>query len=280
MRLAVTGAGGFLGRHVLSALADRGRRAVAVVRPGASVPAWSAGHAVVHLDLRHPPNDAFERLGSPDALLHLAWGGLPNYRSPHHLADELPSQLGFLEGMLNSGLQALVITGTCFEYGMQSGCLTEDMEPRPDNPYALAKDTLRRRLESIQSERPFHLTWARLFYLYGEGQAPNSLRPQLERAVARGLSAFDMSGGQQVRDYLPVTTAADHLVTLLERGRNDGIVNVCSGQPITVREQVERWIRDNEWSIQLNLGHYPYPDYEPMSFWGDRGKLTRILADQ
>jgi dTDP-6-deoxy-L-talose 4-dehydrogenase (NAD+) len=52
---------------------------------------------------------------------------------------------------------------------------------------------------------------------------------------------------------------------------------VCSGEPISVRKLVEGWIKDNGWSIGLDLGHYPYPDYEPMAFWGDRQKLDRCL---
>jgi len=57
-------------------------------------------------------------------------------------------------------------------------------------------------------------------------------------------------------------------------------VNVCSGRPVSVRRLVEGWIRDNGWTIDLNLGHYPYPDYEPMAFWGERRKLDRILGGQ
>ena len=51
-----------------------------------------------------------------------------------------------------------------------------------------------------------------------------------------------------------------------------------SGKPISVRKLVEGWINENHWNINLNLGHYPYPDYEPLAFWGDRGKLDSFLA--
>ena len=62
--------------------------------------------------------------------------------------------------------------------------------------------------------------------------------------------------------------------------RDNGVVNVCSGEPISVRKLVEGWIEDNGWSIKLNLGYYPYPDYEPMAFWGDRRKLDRCLESE
>jgi nucleoside-diphosphate-sugar epimerase len=83
-----------------------------------------------------------------------------------------------------------------------------------------------------------------------------------------------------VRDYLPVAQAASYLVALAMGDRDNGVVNVCSGEPISVRKLVEGWIKDNGWSIKLNLGHYPYPDYEPMEFWGDRQKLDRCLKSR
>jgi dTDP-6-deoxy-L-talose 4-dehydrogenase (NAD+) len=78
-----------------------------------------------------------------------------------------------------------------------------------------------------------------------------------------------MSGGEQLRDYLPVEVVAQHLVSLSKLRKYVGLVNVCSGRPISIRALVERWIRENEWDISLNLGHFSYPDYEPMAFWGD-----------
>ena len=89
-----------------------------------------------------------------------------------------------------------------------------------------------------------------------------------------------MSGGQQLRDYLPITEVAKCLVSLAMGNRDNGIVNVCSGKPISVRKLVEGWIKEHNWPIKLNLGHYPYPDYEPMAFWGECQKLDRCLKLQ
>jgi UDP-glucose 4-epimerase len=69
---------------------------------------------------------------------------------------------------------------------MQSGQLKETLETKPNTPYGFAKDTLRRQLQDLQKVEPFNLTWARLFYLYGEGQSDASLLPQLKRAVENG----------------------------------------------------------------------------------------------
>jgi nucleoside-diphosphate-sugar epimerase len=273
MKIAVTGATGFIGRHVLNELARHDVEVIAISRHAATLP----GASQVQLDIQAAPGDAFDLIGHPDALIHLAWGGLPNYRSLHHFEQELPAQYRFLRNLIAAGLKNLVVVGTCFEYGMQSGPLSEDLSTRPDNPYGFAKDSLRRQLEYLRAAQPFNLTWARLFYLHGEGQAASSLLPLLRQAVAHGDKAFNMSGGEQLRDYLPVTEVARCLVALALKQTDSGVVNLCSGQPISVRKLVEGWIKENNWSIELNLGHYPYPDYEPMAFWGDQRKLNTLL---
>lgn len=268
MKVAVTGATGFIGQHVVAELAKHAVDVIEVVRPSSTRTSVLPVGKVVPLDLRNVPTDAFELMGCPDVLIHLAWDGLPNYKSLHHYESELPTQYRFLKSMIDAGLPALVVAGTCFEYGMQSGPLSVDCEARPTNPYGFSKDALRRQLQYLQSVKPFALTWARLFYLYGEGQSETSLFPQLKRAVERGDKTFNMSGGEQLRDYLDVVEAAKQFVLLSLEKKNPEIVNVCSGTPISVRKLVEGWVKDNGWSITLNLGYYPYPDYEPMAFWG------------
>jgi dTDP-6-deoxy-L-talose 4-dehydrogenase (NAD+) len=235
------------------------------------------GDSVVVVDLKAPPEDLLAAAGEPDVLIHLAWGGLPHYESLHHFEEELPAQYAFLKTLVSSGLKSVVVTGTCFEYGMQSGALHEGLEARPGNAYGYAKNALRIQLEYLQRVTPFNLTWLRLFYLYGSGQADTSLFSQLRAAVERGDKTFKMSGGDQVRDYLPVSIAVRNIVSLALTQRDNGIVNVCSAEPVSVRKLVEGWIAENDWSIDLELGYYPYADYEPMAFWGDRTKMDRCL---
>jgi dTDP-6-deoxy-L-talose 4-dehydrogenase (NAD+) len=210
-------------------------------------------------------------------VIHLAWEGLPNYKSSHHLETELPRQFQFLKGLIVAGLPSLLVSGTCFEYGMQSGELSEDMLAQPTNPYGHAKNALRERLQFLQKMKPYALTWARLFFMHGDGQPKGSLLPQLRDAVSRGDKTFDMSGGEQLRDYLPVEEVARLIVEIALHHPDTGIVNICSGVPVSVRSLVEQWIRDRAWEIGLNLGRHPYPDYEPMAFWGSISKLNSLL---
>jgi dTDP-6-deoxy-L-talose 4-dehydrogenase (NAD+) len=265
---------------VIAELERRSQSPLLILRPSAELPPPFLKCDVVVIDVRDPPENAFDMMGRPDVLIHLAWGGLPNFQSLHHFEEESPFHYRFLRGLVASGLKNLVVTGTCHEYGMQSGPLSESIEAQPTNPYGFAKDMLRRQLGYLRASWPFALTWARLFYLYGEGQPEDSLLPQLRRAVARGDNVFNMSGGEQLRDYLSVGEVALNIVSLALQGSDHGIVNVCSGRPVSVRRLVERWIEENSWPIKLNLGHHPYPDYEPLAFWGDRDKLDRCLDPQ
>lgn len=218
-----------------------------------------------------------KEVGKPDVLLHLAWGGLPNYKSLHHIEHELVSQYKFLSDLVRDGLSNIVAMGSCFEYGMLDGCLNEDMLTRPDNPYGYAKDCLRKQLQFLQKEVEFNLTWMRLFYVFGRGQPESTLYSQLYSAVSRKDRVFNMSGGEQIRDYLSIEEVIRIVTKLVMRDQNHGIVNVCSGQPISIRKLVESWIEKNNWSIELNLGYYNYPDYEPFSFWGDASKLMSLI---
>jgi len=113
VKVAVTGATGFIGRAVLAELSNRGIVAVACSHSG-SVTQQIVGHRVVTLDLHEPLADAFVAMGCPDVLIHLAWGGLPNYRSLHHFQQELPAHFRFLRGLIDVVLQNLLVAGTCF----------------------------------------------------------------------------------------------------------------------------------------------------------------------
>lgn len=277
MKIAVTGASGFIGRHVLKELNNKGFEVTALTRDVIKFENDNLNINIVQMDISNPPENAYKIMGSPDTLIHLSWDGLPNFNSCHHFESELPAQYSFLKKIIEAGVSTVLVTGTCFEYGMQSGQLSEDIPLLPNNSYGFAKATLCRQLEFLKKITPFKLIWARLFYMYGEGQAISSLYPKLEEAVKMGRNEFNLSGGEQLRDYMAVEDIANIIVKLVKIDQDIGKINICSGHPISVRKLVEKWLSENNWKMNLNLGYYPYLSYEPMAFWGARAKLDKFL---
>jgi dTDP-6-deoxy-L-talose 4-dehydrogenase (NAD+) len=281
VNVLVTGATGFVGRHLVAALLARGCAVRAVARnieTAASMP-WISDVEFVAADIHASDLDIAALTDGIDVLAHLAWPGLPNYRALFHFEHNLMADYRFIKGAVEAGVAQVLVTGTCFEYGMQSGPLDESVEPQPSNPYGLAKHTLQLFLQNLQQEKPFTLQWARLFYLHGEGQNPNSLLAALDRAIDAGEASFNMSGGEQLRDFLPIASAADYLATIVHQRDFNGVINCASGQPVSVRALVEQRLRERGAALNLNLGHYPYPSHEPMAFWAVTERLQQLLGE-
>lgn len=283
MKVLVTGASGFVGNHVVQYLLAQNHTVVATSRDEAKAQQydWYEKVKYIPFDISNFSTNAnlFTHFGEPDVLIHLAWDGLPNFLDTIHIDKNLFSHYQFLKNYVESGGNHIVITGTCLEYGMQSGSLDENLIPLPDCAYAVAKDSLRRFIVELQKKyTALTFQWMRLFYMYGEGQYSKAILPQLEAAVKKGDTVFNMSGGEQLRDYLPIHTVAEYISKVALQKDIGGIINCCNGTPISVRKFVEDFIKINNYAIDLNLGYYPYPAYEPMAFWGDKNKIDLILS--
>lgn len=284
MKILVTGATGFIGNYVTNELLKRKKHVIATSsnRKKAQEKVWFNKVTFIEhrIDSETNQDNLFKKFNQPDLLIHLAWEGLPNYKSSFHLEKNLPAQYTFLKNLIENGLSDVTITGTCFEYGMKTGMLSENMKPEPENSYGKAKNELREKLEWLQKQKYFTFRWVRLFYLYGKGQNPKSLLAQLDTALENNEAIFNMSGGKQIRDYLPVEKAAKYIVEIALQKKITGIINCSSNRPITVKEVVQEHLAELHKEIQLNTGYYPYPDFEPMEFWGDNSKLNQIINNE
>ena len=276
MKVMVTGSTGFVGRHVVEELLARGHSVVASARDvgRAQQMPWFDRVEFVRCDLHENFQHLLTPSLLPDAVIHLAWPGLPNYRDFFHIEKNLPADLSFLAEAVRAGVPQLIVAGTCLEYGIQCGPLDEEMPTYPTTPYGFAKDSLRKALQLLQEERPFTLQWIRLFYMYGEGQNANSLLAQLDRAIDEQQTVFNISKGDQLRDFLPIQTVAEIFALALESPHIKGVINCCSGQPISVIDLVQQRCLEKQSDIRINRGFYPYPNYEPMAFWGVSEKST------
>lgn len=218
-----------------------------------------------------------KQLEGYSTLIHLAWDGLPHYNDISHIEKYLFEHYFFIKKAIQAGVKTICVAGSCFEYGLQNGCLSEDLPTKPCTSYALAKDTLRKMLEELQTKHDFRLIWLRLWYVYGQNQSSYSILSQLQRAIDAKEESFNMSAGDQLRDYLHVGEMAKQIVDISMHPLANGIYNVCSGFPINIRKLVENYLRETEQDIKLNLGFYPYSRHEPLAFWGNNTKTQALL---
>ena len=276
MKVALTGGTGFIGQHVRKFLAKSEHDVLLVVREQAKIGELGANEKFVTAKISEDRSDWFDYLGRPDAVLHLAWGGLPNYLDSYHVEVELPLQIKFLSKVVSSGLRKLVVTGTCYEYGLTSGALVESQETNPNTPYGIAKDSLRKELFKIQLRQNFELTWARIFYPYGDGQSEISIYSQLRAAMLNGDQLFKMGSGKQVLDFISAEKVASTLVSLSTRCAGVGVVNIGSGEPQSVLDFVQSQIRALGAQIEPLVGALPDRNFESQAFWADSSKLRSL----
>ncbi|MFX4242247.1 NAD-dependent epimerase/dehydratase family protein [Aliarcobacter butzleri] len=283
MKILVTGATGFIGNHLINEfLKNKNYKLIVTSRniEKAKNYKWFSKVKYIQFDLdNNKEQNLFNYFDNPDIVIHLAWDGLPNYNDLIHIEKNLFNNYRFIKNLISNGLKDITITGTCFEYGIINGCLREDLQTNPINSYAIAKDSLRKFVEELNKQFDFNYKWIRLFYMYGEGQGEKSLLSQLDRAIKNKERTFNMSNGEQLRDYLPIEEVVNYISKIALQNKIDKIINCCNGKPISIRNFVENYIEKNRYNIKLNLGFYQYPNYEPMAFWGNDSKLKRMINE-
>jgi nucleoside-diphosphate-sugar epimerase len=281
LKILVTGATGFIGNHLIGELLKSNNNEVIATSRNiekAQKHEWFSKVQYISYNLdSNKELNLFEYFDKPDRVIHLAWDGLPNYNDLIHIEKNLFNNYNFIKNLVVNGLKEITITGTCFEYGMIDGCLREDIQTNPSNSYAIAKDSLRKFIEELKKQYDFNYKWVRLFYMYGEGQGEKSLIALLDKAMQNGEKEFNMSGGEQLRDYLHIQEVVSNISKIALQNKIDNqIINCCSGKPISIRRFVENYLYKKSYSMKLNLGYYPYPVYEPMAFWGTDKKLKGV----
>tara|TARA_B100000212_G_scaffold308626_1_gene258481 strand:+ start:86 stop:940 length:855 start_codon:yes stop_codon:yes gene_type:complete len=269
-KVLITGATGGIGQSLTPFFLKNGYEVQAIARDleYSKKLSWFNEVDFFQFDLK----DGLDKLDiNPDiSVVHLAWQGLPNYKSDFHVTENLPINYNFIKSLIERGVKHIMITGSCAEYGMQNGEIKSSTPSKPNTQYAKAKDTLHKKLRILQDDYQFELKWARLFYIYGEGgKRNNSILKQLDKAIENNEKIFNMSGGEQLRDYLAIDEVAEQLFFLFENYKN-GTFNICSGQPISIKQLVEDHIKKRKSKIVLNTGFHPYLDFEPMEFWGEK----------
>ena len=213
-----------------------------------------------------------------DVFIHLAWDNLDDHNSTKHIIT-YKKNLFFLKKLIAQNIKKIFIMGTCFEYGKRKeGLLKENYSTYPSNNYALSKDMLRKSLFKIIKKKSLtKIIWGRLFYLYGDKQPEKTLYGALKKSIKNNDKEFNMSPGDQKRDYLHVSEVAKYVILLSLHCQKNTIINICSGKGVKLVNIVKKWIKNKNSKIKLNLGYYNYSSKEPLNFWGSVEKLNNFI---
>lgn len=264
-RVLLTGATGFVGRQILAALLKADVDLRLVLRDGSEsrLPQGGVAEIVRTADLfRESAEWWAAACQGVDIVIHAAWYAEPGVymQSPKNL-DCLAGTLQLAAGCAQAGVRRVVGIGSCSEYDMSVGHLSIDTPLRPTTPYAGAKAAAFLALSTLLPQQGVAFAWARLFYLYGEGEDARRLVPYLRARLSAGEPA-ELTSGTQIRDYLDVATAGAEIAALA-LGTTSGAVNICSGREQTVRELAEQIADEYGRRDLLRFGERPDNVFDP-----------------
>jgi dTDP-6-deoxy-L-talose 4-dehydrogenase (NAD+) len=280
MKILVTGSSGFIGKRVVERLTKDTQNSVIRTHRNEewkqNLKNGSAQH--VYFNLRDISSADFTSCGSPDMVIHCGWDDYRNVHSLDHIGVNFFNSYHWLKRLVEEGLSNIVCIGSAFEYGLTNGELGEELDTKPTTSYSLAKDSLRKSLELLSMENNVTFKWLRVFNVFGIDQHPKTLFGLLDSAILEKQRTFKMSGGEQLRDYIDIDVLAEMITTVALQDEINGVINCCSGNPVSIRKLVEQYLNDRGVSMELELGFYPYASYEPMSYWGGVEKVEKIMG--
>ena len=277
MRVAVTGAAGFIGDPVVRRLVASGDEVLALVRPGSTSPRLQGTRATVR-ECPLEDGDALERLFAaerPEALVHLAWYARPqDYLVSRENLASLSTSLRVTEAALAGGCRRIVGVGTCLEYAAAERAFREDDPADPVSPYASAKHAAYLVMRALAARAGAELAWARVFHLFGPGEAESRLVPSVAASLRRGEPTA-VTAGEQVRDYMHVDDVAAGIAALARPGAA-GVFNVCSGEARPLRDLLATLGRILGRESGLVFGARPYAAGESMHLAGRSDRLRQL----
>jgi nucleoside-diphosphate-sugar epimerase len=239
----VTGASGFIGRHLVDALLEAKTQVVALTRPGSRIPDQWRGR-VTCVECTDWSEAGLRTALAPqsfDVAYHLAtYGVRPSDRDPRLMVRinvDLPAL--FVPLCRERGAR-LVMAGSFSEYQdpIDRSRLTEQSPLETSKIYGASKAAGGIVVSALAENLGVKLRLLRFFKVYGEGEAPHRLLPSLVAGLSRGQRVA-LSEGTQIRDFIYVDDvvdaalkAADHVAA---SGPSTATWNVCTGVGHSVR---------------------------------------------
>lgn len=279
MRLVVTGSSGFLGKALCRKLLEAGHEILGLSRTGGAD------------GIRYPPSMIQlpymmgDRLPTdviafgPEALVHLAWDGIPDFTEEKCL-ENVETQIRFLrETKKLTKLKKIVVAGTCLEYGAKHGVKKETERLPPDSYLSWAKQTLSEYFALSCKEREVALVWFRIFYVYGPGQRAESLIPSLISAL-RSNQEPSIKNPSATNDYIYIDDVVSAFAKAVDVETCTGTFNLGTGRLTSVAEivgLVERSIQSSD-KFSSRLVENKCEPTSVSSMWADISLLERQIG--
>ena len=304
MHLAITGATGFLGRHLLATALAEGHTLSALVRQGRELEARK-GLRVIRGDLSS--REALRDLvAGAEVVVHLAAVGVQarNRQWQQMVQVNVEQPLALAEVAAEEGVARLVAVGTCLEYHGQgklpmtrgpAGSLCEEHDPlEADEPYGAAKAAGGLLIRSRARGLGLACWYLRYAAIYGPGDDEKKLLPAAVKAAQSQLE-FQMTAGEQVREWLHVDDAVGALLAAASSPppQEGAAINVGTGEAYLLRDVVSRlFAMAGAPSSLIRVGAFPYRSGEAhrlvmstslarelLPSWRPRVQLDQGLAD-
>lgn len=273
MKVMVTGSDGYIGQGVVAELLNKGCEVTAM---------GFTPCGIKHKNLKENLGDIFSydfnSSEIPDVVLHLAWRNGFIHNDLSHLED-LPKHYLFLKAALNAGVNRVAVMGTMHEVGYHEGAVSESTPCNPTTLYGVAKNALRQMTKELCRQHDAQLQWLRGFYLVSNDGRGSSIFAKLVNSEREGKKEFPFTSGRCKYDFLPYDQFCQQVVAAVTQDKVDGVINICSGQPIALGEYIEHFISENGFSIRLAYGKYPDRPYDSPAIWGDSTKIRQILKE-
>lgn len=272
MRILVTGANGYLGQGIVNSLLESGHEVLATDLSTKNVDK-RAKRIECNLFEVDEPYEFFE---SPDVLLHLAWrDGFVHYSDAH--INDLPMHYGFIKKMVSRGVRQIAVMGSMHEIGFFEGSISENTSCNPTTPYGIGKNALRQLTQMLCKQNNVVFQWLRGYYIVGNSEYGNSIFSKITLSEREGKKEFPFTLGQNQYDFLNYCEFCNQIASAVGQTEISGIINICSGYPEKLADRVERFIRENNYSIKLKYGAFPDRPYDSKAVWGNDSKIRKIL---